>query len=629
MNPPTLIDTNGRPFTLDRRLASGGEGAVFTLTNYANLVAKVYHHPPTQQTVEKLKVMTALANPQLLTLAAWPSGLLHHSKTRQVLGFVMPRLVDCQPIQHLYNPVQRLRFFPRAGWTFQLRAAVNLAAAFDEVHKAGCLVGDVNQSNAFVSPQALVRLIDCDSFQVQSNGKQYLCEVGVPHYTPPELQRKSLRGLVRTKNHDRFGLAVLLYQLLFVGKHPYMGLYSGPGDPGFEHLIGEFRFAQGPSARSWGMSPPPHTPTFADIPLNVNSLFRRALERGSERENARPQPTEWLIALKQLEQNISECTADTGHTYWREVKNCIWCRLATNGGPEYYFGVASGIGNFAVDEAKLQDVVRRLAACKLIEFGYDRDRYAPARAPVAEPLPSGLEEYHHTGFLGFVSRVWHSIVGSQSPWDLEYHRRRISRERTLDDLDEMEKEWERTVRNYHRKQSELTGSLHGLISDCRGLTSQHQGELQRLTTNAEALARVRHLRLHLLADADIPKIGAGRKQILAAHNIFTAEDIDGITIFGIKGFGEALTNNLMAWRAEVLRQFRFEPATAVSPGDQRSMTVKFRTRQQQILAELDRQLISLESLTPECRSAIQQLIPGLREAVARWEQAEADLGLLR
>ena len=67
----------------------------------------------------------------------------------------MPRLIDSQPIQHLYNPIMRLKSFAKASWTFQVRTASNLAAAFDEVHKAGCLVGDVNQSNAQVSTQAL------------------------------------------------------------------------------------------------------------------------------------------------------------------------------------------------------------------------------------------------------------------------------------------------------------------------------------------------------------------------------------------------------------------------------------------------------------------------------------------
>jgi DNA-binding helix-hairpin-helix protein with protein kinase domain len=654
-SPPALVDTNGRLIALERQLASGGEGAVFTLPNNATLVAKVYHRPPTAQTVEKLTTMVRLANPPLLALAAWPMGLLYHARTRQLAGFVMPRLSDCQPIQHLYNPVQRLRCFPRAGWDFQVRAAVNLAAAFDEVHKIGCLVGDVNQSNIQVSIQALVRLIDCDSFQVRVNGKAYLCEVGVAHYIPPELQGKSLRGLVRTENHDGFGLAVLIYQLLFVGRHPYAGVYRGTGDPSFEQLIAEFRFAQGPAAHTWGMAPPPHTPTFADIPPELGSLFRRAFERGSE-AGTRPRPAEWMAALKRLEQAIVECAADPGHKYWRGAQSCVWCRLADHGGPEYYFGVAGGVGTFAVDEAKLQDVLRRLRACGPFDFPYDRRRFGPPRSPEPEPLPEGLEDHRSTavvlgvaaglcvlalplglihgaicvaGFLGaLVFGIWLAIHLSLSPWHREYRRRRTARNNAQNDLDRIEEEWRQTVLRYRQAHSEWRRSLQRLISDCRELASQYQVEVQQLAANAEAMARIRHLRLHLIADADIPKIGAGRKQVLASNGIFTAADIDAGTILDIKGFGEVLTSHLLAWKEEVVRQFRFDPATAISPTEQRSIAVKFRNGQQHILAELGRQIGTMESLAPACRAALQKLIPELQRAVALYEQAEADLHVL-
>lgn len=653
--PPALVDTNSRPIPLDRKLAEGGEGAVFTLPNNPNFVAKVYHHPPTAQTAEKLAVMVRLANPQLLSLAAWPMGLLYHARTRQLAGFVMPRLNDYQPIQHLYNPVQRLKCYPRFGWDFQVRAALNLAAAFDEVHKAGCLIGDVNQSNAQVSRKALVRLIDCDSFQVRANGKPYLCEVGVAHYIPPELQGKSLRGLIRTENHDRFGLAVLIYQLLFVGRHPYAGIYCGAGDPSFEQLIAEFRFAQGPAAHTWGMAPSPHTPTFADIPAEVGSLFRRAFERGSE-AGTRPRPADWLSELKRLEQSIVKCAADAGHKYWRGAHSCVWCRLAKHGGPEYYFGVAGGVGTFDVDEAKLQEVLRRLSTCRPSDFPYDRRRFTSAQPPAAEPLPDGLEEHRSVkvvlgvttglcllamplglihgaicvgGFLGaLVFGIWLTIHSSLSPWRREYRRRRRAYILALDDLNEIEEEWQGKVRRYHQDHSEVSRTLQRLIARCRGLASHYQVELQRLTANAETVARVRHMRLHLIADADIPKIGAGRKQILAAYNIFTAVDIDEHTIRGIWGFGDVLTSNLLAWKAEVLRQFRFNPATAVSPTEQRPVTVKFRTQQQRILAELFREMGKLESLTPACRAVLRKLIPVLQKAVAVYKQAEADLHLL-
>jgi DNA-binding helix-hairpin-helix protein with protein kinase domain len=68
-----------------------------------------------------------------------------------------------------------------------------------------------------------VSLIDCDSFQISSHGRYFLCEVGVPLYTPPELQEKEFKHVVRTPNHDNFGLAVLLFHLLFMGRRQIFG----------------------------------------------------------------------------------------------------------------------------------------------------------------------------------------------------------------------------------------------------------------------------------------------------------------------------------------------------------------------------------------------------------------------
>jgi len=359
MNP--LIDEYGRPVPLGQQVGSGGEGGVYLVPGDPSLVAKVYHQPPSGEQVEKLTALRAIGTPKLEAVCAWPRGLLRDASTRQVVGFTMPRLANEQPLQHLYNPVMRLRHYPRAGWRFQVAAARNVAAVFDDIHRAGCLVGDVNQSNAFVNNgTALVRLIDCDSFQVRANGRAYPCEVGTPHYTPPELQGWPLRGLVRTENHDRFGLAVLIYQLLFVGRHPYAGVYQGQDDPSFEELIAQYRFAQGPRAATWDMAPPPHTPTFADIPPDVGDLFRRAFERGSE-NGTRPTATEWMSALDRLAGQVTTCRGDAGHAYWGGASGCVWCRLARNGGPEYYYGVAGGAGTFAVDEGRLQEVLRRLA----------------------------------------------------------------------------------------------------------------------------------------------------------------------------------------------------------------------------------------------------------------------------
>ena len=704
MTPPRLIDANGRPFPLGARIGGGGEGAVFLVPSDAGLVAKVYLQPPTSQTAEKLMVMTQAANPALLKVAAWPTSLLYEARTRLVAGFAMPRLTNCQPIQHLYNPIQRLKSFPKAGWRFQVHAAANLAAAFDEVHKTGCLVGDVNQSNVQVSTQALVTLIDCDSFQVKAGNKNYLCEVGVPHYTPPELQGKSFAGAARTENHDRFGLAVLLFQMLYVGKHPYSGRYNGPDT--FEELIAHYRFAHGPSAATWQMKPPYFSPSYSDIPPDLFKLFRRAFERGSERDN-RPTAGEWVMGLQALQPKIINCNVDDGHNYWNGAGACPWCRLAKSG-MEYYTGVASGTVSFNILDPKLQEVIRRLKAVERIHFPFKIESYRAAINPVGKrpppeiedqrklanapivlpPPPSGAEkrEYQITalvlgsvGGLGLllmplslfawqflpvgaiaatIFGVWLAIYTQLSPFALEKKRSSVllaarrkekraaeadyewlvrgeyeQREKRLATVKKLvsslELFWAQIQQEFQYRHSAADGRIRVAIQSVLDLPKAIQIELQNLTANAEVRAKLRHLRLHQIADAYIPNFGPGRINSLAGNGILTAADIESDTIMKIPGFGRGLTQNLLDWKMVILGTFQFNPATAVAAADKRVVVSDFRNREQTILAEIEQQLSEMESLPQLCRAELEKQIPNLLQAAADLQQAVADAQVVK
>ena len=82
-----------------------------------------------------------------------------------------------------------------------------------------------------------MRLIGCDSFQITAGGRCFTCDVGVPMFTPPELQERSLTGVIRSENHDNFGLAVVIFQVLFMGSHPFAGRRPGGGDMPIEQAI--------------------------------------------------------------------------------------------------------------------------------------------------------------------------------------------------------------------------------------------------------------------------------------------------------------------------------------------------------------------------------------------------------
>lgn len=181
-----------------------------------NVVAKLYHKPPSADVGAKLLAMAGAANEQLLAIAARPLGTVHERAGGRVWGLIMPKVVGCKPSHYLYGPKTRLMEFPQATWPFLVHTAANVARAFAVVHPQGHVVGDVNHGNLLVSERGLVRMIDCDSFQFTAAGRTYHCDLGVSTHQPPELQGRALRGLLRTANHDNFGLAVLTFQLLFM-----------------------------------------------------------------------------------------------------------------------------------------------------------------------------------------------------------------------------------------------------------------------------------------------------------------------------------------------------------------------------------------------------------------------------
>ena len=319
--PNQLRDDLGNEVRLPSKpFAVGGEGAVFDVLGRSDLVAKLYNKPQSKERCDKLRAMAKLCSPDLLKIAAWPTATLSNGNPAVVDGILMPRIVDHLEIHHLYSVAQRKKDFPEADWGFLLHTARNCAIAFEAVHQHGHVVGDVNQKNVMVSKKGIVALVDCDSFQVAEGTRIFRCGVGVPEYTPPELHGKNFASLDRTANHDLFGLAVLVFHLLMMGRHPFSGVPQVSADIPIEKAIqdGLYAYARNPTK----LKPPPHVPPVTMLDVATLDLFERAF--GSTR---RPTAAEWRSVLDVMMKQLQRCKNDAKHSYPAAAGQCPWCQL--------------------------------------------------------------------------------------------------------------------------------------------------------------------------------------------------------------------------------------------------------------------------------------------------------------
>lgn len=218
-----LPDNSRISLRLGRKLAAGGEGTIYVTSDPAGSVAKIYFaRQITAERLEKLLQMVG-ADPGIQGLC-WPQALLYNEENEWV-GYLMPRASGRELATTVFHPGRNCRSISAQGWSRKSLAqiAANIASAFSAMHTKGILMGDINPRNFLVGADCAVYLVDCDSYQFGS----FPCPVGTPLYTPPEVHKRMRASgnvnysYIRTKENELYSLAVLLFEILMLGKSPY------------------------------------------------------------------------------------------------------------------------------------------------------------------------------------------------------------------------------------------------------------------------------------------------------------------------------------------------------------------------------------------------------------------------
>jgi DNA-binding helix-hairpin-helix protein with protein kinase domain len=652
---------------LGDKLGSGGEGAVYEVQARSDLVAKIYHEPPPAEKAEKLIVLSCLGTERLCKLAAWPVDVLRGESSPikgDVVGFVMKKISQAEEVHALHSPKSRLQKFPEASWAFLIYVAANIARAVAAVHEHGLVIGDVNPKNILVTHKATVFLLDCDSFQVEAEGKLYRCEGGFPEYTPPELQDVSLREVDRTQAHDCFGLAVVIFQLLFMGRHPFSGKFLGGDEMPLERAIKEYRFAYGADAEARRTQPPPGTLALEAVSAPLGDLFHCAFLSNTEtRLPVRPQPRQWIEPLETLAKSLRRCALHNGHYYYHELAACPWCEIET-GARVRLFNFLLGGRDGQRDHFHLDEIWQEVTA-----IGAPVETHLPpvaARPSLLSQEVEALVNARRNRF--FVALVGALCAGLTIGWlsDLPYallwllaaaivagiiakvsdptatdfsmqtlfsSQPPTPKEPFLQHLQEVKEQAEKALH-----QLELQWAKHS--GDERFVAKLNELRAQR--DNYDNLARVRAYKLRQLEGAararqldqflsqfpinrgEIAGISDGIKAKLVVHGIKTAANLEEYKLRQIDGIADKRCQRLLAWRRQLERDFVFDARRGVTTAARLQVERELDTLQRQLEHDLRSGPFYLRRIKHEIETNREQLQTPLRNARATLAQAEQD-----
>jgi DNA-binding helix-hairpin-helix protein with protein kinase domain len=609
-------------------LGKGGEGAVYPVRGAPNLVAKIYRKPPGATKVEKLIAMTQAASPSLLRAAAWPIDLLV-DEHKAVRGFLMPKVSAREDVHELYSPKSRRTAFPDADLRFVVRAAANVARAFAVVHAQGHVIGDVNHGNALIGCDATVVLIDCDSFQIRERAKAFTCDVGVPLFTAPELQGRAFRGLRRSANHDAFGLAVLIFHLLFLGRHPFAGRHAS-GDMTVERAIAESRFVYGAASTALGISAPPGTLPLQSFGSRIAELFERAFAPPGDA--SRPAATEWVEVLEQLESELAPCDLSQFH-YRLRTSSCCWCEVEGRTGVRL-FGPQRSVVEL-VSPAMLEKLWSAIAAVPrpesmpIVPVGAEQGLSGTPRR-LTDKFPRILMSWMLV-LLGlvtlsvrpgellfqasalFAAAIAVRIHPGWRAWLREQLPHAEGRMTVQMRWNSLLGQWNRECTAYPF--TEWLAKLNAAREELAALPAKREEQLKGLQWKTFRRQRARYLRQFRIADASFRNVTPQDMAQLAINGVTTAEDID-------RWWGPAQRHlirrtavlELLTWQRARAKGFRHDENEPVDPAELAHLDDLLNQRKEQLLTRLREGPAMLQRTRDEIAAARARLRPTIDQA---------------
>lgn len=332
-----LVDASAKRYDLERVIASGGEGSIYTLRDYPNFVVKHYHaaqqpSPGDSKQLSELQGKIAYQLEHVPRLEAEPAHPYWTWPTEQLFteegDFVAYLMAKIEGIKG----EEFIQFSSGFDWRQRVQAALKLVHLVQATHEAGYIIGDLNPRNLFFSVYKpsqddseliLPTLTDTDSFQINdltTGDLLFKCTVQNPEYSAPELI--NAYTFDRSVEQDYFTLAIVLFQILSLGVHPFSGTVKSRVHQEIKDNISKNR-----NVLSGNVLTPPRGMIDLDIfPNDIFRLFDKTFRLGHTVTKSRTRTDEWETALATLlTEGLTQCQQQAQHHYSSHYSSCPWC----------------------------------------------------------------------------------------------------------------------------------------------------------------------------------------------------------------------------------------------------------------------------------------------------------------
>jgi DNA-binding helix-hairpin-helix protein with protein kinase domain len=368
-------------------------------------------------------------------------------------------------------------------------------------------------------------------------------------------------------------MAVLIFQLLFLGRHPFSGRNKLAADFDEETAIKKREFAYSLQNTKKKLQPPNDSFDIANLSDEVVGLFHRAFE-----QDARPLPQEWVRALDEQLKDMAVCGVSRLHSYPAKLQSCPWCFFQNQRGILYflddsYLKTASAFSDidgfvqgFSVEKLELKKWepavnTATVQPSKIDKRFYSYRNYKWAAICLMVSFSIIAFTLRLYPILATVSVFMSFIVYIYSPWTLklnaELKRLKTTRAQLWDRLQALIREYDHPADygNYV-KGLEL---LQRYVADFKRIPQEFARRRKLAEEHLYQEQLEGYLSAFRIEDHEIPSFGPAKKAQLQAGGIVTAADISKLNTVKVQGIGPKNFQVLQSWRLHVSTGFVYIP----------------------------------------------------------------------